>query len=291
MKLDQESLKTLKNEYEKRGIIVIKNFFSDEEVSEYRNKFFVDSKKKLSKTYIGFDELNFSSELMKRIIDYKLVKVLKCIFTDPYLIPDFILQFSNTPSKLNKPHYDLQSYLRQGMSDALLSERLQYAKIGLYFQNSDESNPGSIWFIPGSHKYSIFKKIWKINITPLKTRLDILAKKFLKNYQIPLVAEAGDLVIFDGRLLHSSAPRNNQKEISEKKVAVYFSAAGTKENANFYMRNETLKLADEINSKNKDDCQRIGYFFGNLSKDIKDHCSDLEVNFYSLDSNFLNSIK
>ena len=57
------------------------------------------------------------------------------------------------------------------------------------------------------------------------------------------------------------------------------------------MRNETLKLADEINSKNKDDCQRIGYFFGNLSKDIKDHCSDLEVNFYSLDSNFLNSIK
>ena len=77
----------------------------------------------------------------------------------------------------------------------------------------------------------------------------------------------------------------------QKKIAIYFSVAGTKENANFYMKNETLKLADEINSSNENDCQRICYFFGNLSKEIKEHCSGLGLNFYSLDSTFLNSIK
>ena len=213
---NQENLSSLRNGYEEEGIIIIKNFFSNEEVQKYR-KNFLDSENYSSKTYIGFDELNFSSELMKRMINNKLVKVLKYIFKDPYLLPDFILQSSNTPSKLVRPHYDLQSYLRQGMSDALKSENLQYAKIGLYFQNSDISNPGSIWYIPGSHKYKIFKKIWGIKITPLKTRLDNFVKKFFKNYQIPLVAEAGDLVIFDGRLLHSSAPKNNNNLLTEKK--------------------------------------------------------------------------
>tara|TARA_A100001015_G_scaffold303936_1_gene394365 strand:- start:983 stop:1879 length:897 start_codon:yes stop_codon:yes gene_type:complete len=281
----------LKEKYENEGIIIIKNFFSSKEVLELRNQI---SNENFSpnRKYIGFDEISFAQTLLNKIVNERLSSILNEIFIDPYIVPDFILQLSNTPETLPRPHYDLQSYIRQGMSKVLLSKDLQYAKIGLYLQDSGKENPGSIWYVPKSHKFQIFRFIWKLRIKGIQTRLDTFVKKLFRKYQIPLNASSGDLAIFDGRLLHSSAPKilfTSKTEL--KKMSIYFSAVGSLKNANNFMKNEIYKLADEINSKDPDDCQRIGYFFGSLSSILKNHCSHLDLKFFSLDSKFLNSNK
>lgn len=280
----------IKEKYENDGIVIIKNFFSSKEVLELRSQF---SKENFNsnRIYIGFDEISFSQILLKKVVNERLSSILKEIFSDPYIVPDFILQLSNTPKKLPRPHYDLQSYIRQGMSKALLSEDLQYAKIGLYLQDSGNEDPGSIWYVPKSHKFKIFRFIWKLGIKGIQTRLDTFVKKLFRKHQIPLIAASGDLAIFDGRLLHSSAPMSASSNKDLKKMAIYFSAVGNLKNASNFMKNEIYKLADEINSENPDDCQRIGYFFGSLSSVLKNHCNQLDLKFFSLDSEFLNSKK
>jgi hypothetical protein len=282
----------LKNNYDDNGLIIIRNHFSSAEVDLFRSMFQSASFLESGKKYIGFDELTISDEVMKRIISPRLKDVLNAIFLDAYILPDFILQHKNTPVDLLTPHYDLQSYLRQGMSGALLDGGHQYAKVGMYFQNSSASEPGSIWYVPGSHKYKIFRSIWKIKSVWLKVRLDRIAKRLFREKQAPLIANAGDLVIFDGRLLHSSAPVSNLAEVKAvEKFAVYFSAAGNLTDAKYYMRNEALKFADELTSTQEDDCQRIGYFFGDISSKLVPHCADLGVNFFALTGDFIVSKK
>ena len=85
----------------------------------------------------------------------------------------------------------------------------------------------------------------------------------------------GKMITADIKIVSKALKFLKKINQQEKEIAIYFSVARAKENASFHMRNETLKLADEIGSSNENDCQRIGYFFGNLFKEIKEHCSGL----------------
>lgn len=137
------------------------------------------------------------------------------------VLPDFILQSGNTPKGVLVPHYDCQSFLRQGMSKSL--SNLKCTKIGLYLQKSDEDNPGAIWYVPGSHKNRINQFVIDIKApNGIKNRLDLNYRKYMLKKQIPLVCDAGDLVIFHGRLLHSSSPMASSDINPIKKLAVYF---------------------------------------------------------------------
>lgn len=284
-------MNNLKKEFNKNGIVVLKNCISNSEVDFLREKFASDHEAIHNKTYIGFDEINFTNDIVEKFLSTKLAEALKQIFDEPFILPDFILQYGNTPKSVIRPHYDLQSYIRQGLDD-ILPDNLKYAKVGLYLQDSDAQSPGSIWYVPKSHRLKIFRFIWKIPFVKIKNFLDVFVKEFYKNKQISAVAKAGDIVVFDGRLLHSSAPMPTTKDsINSKKIAFYISATGDLKNAEYYMTNESLKFAAEISSKNINDCQRIGYFFGKLSEMFTNRCKYLGINHFELSSNYLNKIK
>ncbi len=273
------------------GIIVLKNCISSKDVAFLRQKFESEHQAIHDKTYIGFDEIDFTEEIVERFLSPNLTDALKDIFKEPYILPDFILQYGNTPKSVIRPHYDLQSYIRQGLDDILYND-VKYAKVGLYLQDSDEQNPGSIWYVPKSHKFKVFRLVWKIPSVKLKNILDIFLKNIFKKRQVPVNASAGDIVIFDGRLLHSSAPMPITKSSKKpKKIAFYISVTGNLKSAEYYMTNETLKFALEIGSKNPNDCQRIGYFFGKLSEIFSERCNKLGVRHFELSSKFLNKIK
>ena len=272
-----------KKKFDDVGIVVVKNFFTSDEVERYRElleREFVDNKK----VYIGYDEVDLSEELLRRMISPRLAEVVNTIFIDPIVLPDFIIQSGNTPNGLITPHYDCQSFVRQGMSNML--ENLKYAKIGLYFQDSDKSRPGSIFYIPGSHRNRLQRFIWNTSFpTKVKNYIDGLYKKKMRKSQIPLECQAGDLAIFDGRLLHSSGPKTQKTPQNlEKKIAAYFSVAGNPVGAASFMRAEALKFADELTSNNQEDAMRVGYFFGALSDTLSTCCEKVGLASYGLNN-------
>ena len=281
----------MNHEFEKNGIIVLKKFITKDEVNNFRNLIEAELVNFKDKKYFGYDELTFSNKILSSIINNRLSYTLKSIFQNVIVLPDFILQYSNTPKKLLIPHYDCQSFIYQGMSNSL--SNLKNAKIGLYLQKSDKDNPGAIWYVPGSHKnrfnqFIIDSKIHK----SFKVRINSFYKKFMTSKQIPLQCEAGDLVIFHGRLLHSSSPQTNSMNLSQiKKLAVYFSVAGTKDDANSFMRSEFIKLADEITSKKINDIQRISYVFSKISSDLNHLCVAQGIKSYLLSGEKIRKFK
>ena len=275
--------KNLAHEYNSTGIVLLKGFLAEKDVNMYRAALeaeFLDNKK----VYIGYDEVEVSRKLVETIISSRLSDVLNNIFSEAIILPDFIIQSGNTPNKIITPHYDCQSYVRQGMSDRL--ETLKYAKIGVYLQASDKNLPGSIWYCPFSHNNAFHKILWRLPIpTRLKNKIDNFYKNFKKSSHIALNCEPGDLVIFDGRLLHSSSPKlKTTPENIAKKIAIYFSVTGSELDAASFMRAETLKFADELTSKDPEYAMRIGYFFSELSNVLSTQCTKVGLKSYSLNS-------
>jgi len=275
--------KEVNHEFISNGIVLLRDFFSAGEVSKFRTILETEFLKN-KKVYIGYDEVGISKELIEKIISKRLSDVLNSIFPKAIMLPDFIIQSGNTPNKIITPHYDCQSYVRQGMSDRL--ETLKYAKIGVYLQASDKNLPGSIWYCPYSHNKAFHKILWRLPIsTRLKNKIDNFYKNFKKSSQIALNCEPGDLVIFDGRLLHSSSPKlTTTPENIEKKIAIYFSVTGSELDAASFMRAETLKFADELTSKDPEYAMRIGYFFSELSNVLSTQCTKVGLKSYSLNS-------
>ena len=282
----------MNEEFENQGIVVLKQFLTEYEVQNFRELAEKELVNLPEKKYFAYDELSFSNIILERIIiDKRLSLTLKSIFNDVIILPDFVLQYNNTPKKLLKPHYDCQSFIHQGMSKAL--SNLKNAKIGLYFQKSDKNNPGAIWYVPGSHKNKFNQFVIDLDIHKfIKSHLDLQYKKFMKSKLIPLECNSGDLVIFDGRLLHTSSPQNlNSDQMKMKKMSVYFSVAGTMADATSFMRAEFLKLADEIVSNNINDIQRIGSFFSKISKNLKSYCLTQGIKSYELDGKVIREFK
>ena len=193
-------------------------------------------------------------------------------------MPDFITQVSNTPMKLSVPHYDIQSYFRHNLSKQITM--LKYAKIGIYLQPNNKLQAGGIWYVPRSHKMFIHKSWFHKLPRPMKALLIRYARTTATNRQIPLCAQAGDLLLFDGRLLHSSAPEANVANSNPKKIAFYFSLTGDLLNARSFAKTEMYKFGDEILSNDDDNSQRINYVTSpNLSK-ISELCKKIDTNVF-----------
>lgn len=223
--------------------------------------------------YISFEELPFSNEIIKALVNPKLAESLKEIFDEPQLYPDFILQINNTPEKLIRPHFDLQSYTRHNLTADL--KDCKYAKIGFYFQPNNLEYPGSIWYLPGSHRNKFFLLALKIPFKSLRERLLLLWKNLLTKKQIPLENKPNSFAIFDGRLLHSSSPKQTNNIDNYYKYSVYFSVVGSDKDALALIKTETVKLATEFFSPNSDESQRIGYIFSNPFKSISKQIKNL----------------
>ena len=275
-------------DFERNGYVLIPKKLDDVKVGKFRRFAEELSIALPGRRYIGYDELPNGNKILKQIIDRELISIFKEIFPNVILMPDFILQVANVPDSLLRPHYDCQSYIRYGLSKNL--DNLQYAKVGFYFQPNTEQVAGSIWYVPFSHKSKLLSLVRKIPFTPLRVRLDTLVKRLLKTKQQPILTNSGDVLIFDGRLLHSSSP-SRKAESKETKFAIYFSMVGSKCDAQAFMKSETYKLADEIVSPNDDDSMRINYFFGKISNELEKITNDHNCECFTLNSQFLNGTK
>ena len=262
------------NSFFKIGITSVDNVLTHKVYTSIFSKIdtYIKSNDQLkNRRYFSFDELPFSNEIIKALVNQKLAERLKEIFDKPQLYPDFILQVNNTPEKLIRPHFDLQSYSQHNLTQHLKDSK--YAKIGFYFQPNNLDYPGSIWYVPGSHRNKFLRLALKVPLKKIRQLLLQLWKNLSINKQIPLENKQNSLAIFDGRLLHSSSPKQTQNINNYYKYSVYFSVVGSDKDARAYLKTETEKLASEFYSPNPDESQRIGYIFPNpfevISKQIK----------------------
>ena len=145
--------------------------------------------------------------------------------------------------------------------------------------------------MPKSHN-SFIHKAW---FQKLPQRLAYFIIKLIKlsatKTLVPLDTSAGDLLIFDGRLLHSSAHQRDKRSKDIRKIAFYFSVTGDLENAKAFAKSEMYKLGDEIASDILDESQRIQYIGSSKSMHMHEQCSQNGVNFFPIESRFLMSLK
>ena len=283
----------MSKDFAENGFIKVSSFLSAAEVKSLRNKILkmVDQENGdySGRNYIGLSELPESTQILSKIFSKKLGETVNGVFEKPYVMPDFITQVSNTPSKLIAPHYDIQSYFRHNLSKQIT--KLKYAKIGIYLQANSFSQAGGIWYVPKSHKMFIHKSWFHKLPRPIKSLIIKYARIFATYRQVPLCAEAGDLLLFDGRLFHSSAPETDQTKVRQKKIAIYFSLTGDLLNARSYAKTEMYKFGDEILSDDKDNSQRINYVTSSGLTEISDLCTKFDVKFFALTSEYLMKIK
>ncbi|MDC0192531.1 phytanoyl-CoA dioxygenase family protein [Alphaproteobacteria bacterium] len=254
-----------KKQFSENGFIKIDNFLSNNEVNRLRS--LIDDSNSDNKTsYQGFSSWEGFKESLLFMLSKKKIEILQKIFEKTIIYPDFVLQISNSPKKYIKPHWDLQSYIRSGQKNFI--NNTHYAKIGIYLQNSDKNNSGSIHYVPNSHR-SIFYKLTAKLPSRISAFLDGIRKRLLKNKQINLDLNSGDLLAFDGRLLHSSSPKKGNK----KKMVFYFSIIGDINSLSNYCASELNKASKEILSKKLNTSQRIEYLWSkNDFTDISNNC-------------------
>jgi hypothetical protein len=268
------------NAFFKNGITSIEDVLSQKDYTSIFSKIdtYVKSNDHLkNRHYFSFEELPFSNEILKALVNPKLAERLKEIFDEPQLYPDFVLQVNNTPKNLIKPHFDLQSYTRHQLTDHLKDSK--YAKIGFYFQPNNYDYPGSIWYVPGSHKNKFLRLALRVPFKKLRELLLIVWKKLSTRKQIPFENQPNSFAIFDGRLLHSSSAKQTKNIDNYYKYSIYFSVVGSDKDALALLKTETQKLASEFYSPSADESQRIGYVFSNPFKAISKQIKNLGLDF------------
>ena len=229
--------------------MIINNFLDDKTIKNLRNNF---SKVKDEKKYLGFYSWKDYEQFVGDLLTNKKLNQIKEIYSEPIFYPDFQIQVSNSPKKLLQPHWDLQSFLRYDKMNTI--QDIKYSKVGIYLQDSDVNISGSIHYVPNSHK-SFFYSMQKPK--RLISYINTLRKKYLTKKQIVMKLKAGDMLIFNGKLLHSSSPKKGDI----KKISFYMSLLGDKKSLKSYLSNEILRMANDINTTVTNSDHRIEYVF------------------------------
>lgn len=236
-------LSHLNNEFKKKGIVKFENIFDSKELLKIRNsiekKYAKDNQK-----YIQYNDWSGFPDLVNFLFkNEKLISSIKSIYDNPIFYPDFIIQVENYARHII-PHQDLQSFYRFG--DRRELKKMQYSKIGLYLQDSNEENPTSIYAAEGSHN-SFLTKIAN-NLPIIGYKLLKLTKKFMFNSSKKLIpVKCGDVLFFDGQVMHSSVP--GSKNPKKLKINIYFSCLGNRESLSPLLKSEFLKFHTELCEK------------------------------------------
>ena len=126
--------KSLKEQFQDNGYIIIRNVLSQNEIKSLRNDIQNLSNKK---KYVGFYSWKGYQDFIFNLLSNDKLKTIREIYSNPIIYPDFQLQISNSPDTLMLPHWDLQSFLRYGQMEKI--KDINYSKIGLYLQDSNEN--------------------------------------------------------------------------------------------------------------------------------------------------------
>lgn len=236
----------IKEEFYKKGIIKIDSILNNHQLEEFRKS--IEKKfRETKKNYIQYDEWDDFPRLLNVIFkNKKFIRAIKNIYKNPIFYPDFIVQVDNYQKHI-VPHQDLQSFYRYG--DRRELKTIEYSKIGIYLQDSSEDDPTSIYAAECSHNFFL---------TKISRNLPFFGYKFLKLFRKILFRSqkkliklcAGDVLVFDGQVMHSSVIKSKSKTLSPK-INIYFSCVGGSESLYPVIKNEFLKFHQELNEKNK----------------------------------------
>jgi len=228
------------------GFVIIKGLLSPREVEKLR--LFIQAKL----AFHGHDRKMNSyqtflyPELYLLQFEERAVKMLKTVLGENLCYyPDLHVHHN----MFGHPGWHMDSN-SEGHAKYLQSSDYKFAKCGIYLQDNTLDWGGGIKLLPKGHKLSIMTGV---------PRIDLRLRRFLDycsvNYSFPIKplnvdTKAGDMLIFDSRLLHASTLPKRMAELKRvngnqllgipqesEKIVVYWDAS------NSNMKNDFLKNA------------------------------------------------
>lgn len=198
--------------FQEHGYLLVRNVLSAEQVERVRAIFdgYVSSDEDAESTIeatalLRLPEMNF-------IFDELLMEALKV------WLGGTLTYYPNYVGRLNRrtdwhlDHGFSPKYLPEG--DHLYDPRFRHAQCIVYLQDNQPGLGGGLDVRPGSHKWAATGDVpheeWVQRAYPDAVSID---------------SKAGDLVIFDGRLMHRGTPQEGRREL--RKYAIHWGVSRT----------------------------------------------------------------
>lgn len=208
---------TKKEEFRKKGYIIIKNAFDENEVKNIRKlcleafneKKQTDNSKQVNSVrerQLFTKELINTPNLINPLFNKKIVDEVREVFGDDYITYAYFSLCNNLHSPIW--HTDRQSF---GYSSKVVyNPSFNVAKLGFYPQEDDARFAGQLDVIPGSHLPTFLGVESLISTKKRKDKVSVLQllamrirNKFLKKISIKI--SPCDVILFHGLLLHRSS--------------------------------------------------------------------------------------
>ena len=234
-------MKKLSKEIEKKGFIIIKNFFTKKEISLFQSLLFDFSRQEVRKiTKRKFKNIN---DLVIFLFKNNLKILREIVEATPYLmgskvfianskIKKILENFFNKYKKIyvTGPHIFYKNNIVKTRVYKPHTEQSYYPRrksfVNLWFPLFFEKNKynGSMTVIEGSHKItSKIKKSMTIDKYYTKgfEQLEVINKKFDKLKKTTIDIPVGDLVVFHKDLVHLANINNTKKISCHAEVRLY----------------------------------------------------------------------
>lgn len=188
---------SLKQEFEEKGFVVMKNFFSKDEIRELFNEIQQVSAEHASKDILNLGKLTFNSQIMHKSQKLREIisqpKVVELV--SQFLGPDFWVRWDQavdkSPGAGTFPWHTDNSYSK--LKDAHLQFWIALTEM------SPEN--GGVWMLPGSHKKTYEHHHDGCHMAAI---CDESNAEFIS-------AEIGDVVCFSSFTLHKTNPNITDK--------------------------------------------------------------------------------
>ncbi len=240
-----EELKKLKSNFDEVGFVILRNFFSQNQVERFtesvlnfkRNDIFIEDE--------GFtipDGISHFEEFWGLIVDERLIQLLRFVLGNEVRYirhSEIAIDYTNTGRYINFEsligwHRDhrFRAFSTKYFGISVFDESedpFKIAKIGVYLNSTSENKSPTV-FYPKSHldKYNVsyfeyyFHRCLRYAQTFLKRNKNLVNLPIVRKFPfflsptvdpIDVVVEKGDAILFDPRIIHTGTPRSGPRKI------------------------------------------------------------------------------
>tara|TARA_B100001063_G_scaffold247286_1_gene292166 strand:- start:2950 stop:3864 length:915 start_codon:yes stop_codon:yes gene_type:complete len=268
-------MELLKDTYQRQGYVRLKNVLSETEINDLRksvNKHFNSQK---SKRMEMIDYFNDNPSIYNLQFKSKIIKACNNIFGENFYINNSIqVQYNmfGINDKYLGWHIDCGHEYSQKNNSHLYNRDYKFAKIGIYLQDNSTDYGGGIDLISKSQNIFSFKS--KI-LTKIYLTINLFLLKFSKPHANTIFSKAGDVLIFDSRILHRSTINNKTRDDSllhagrnkfntdeNSKIAIYWTVGNQFSNGK-YIEDMKIRAAREIKNNPEEIvyCRYLSYYY------------------------------
>jgi hypothetical protein len=236
--------------YDRDGFVLVPSVLSPQEVAEHRRV--IDSEfEKNGGDYLTTSQCLEVSKLYNLLFLEPIVRVLKEILQPDFtLYPNFNVQ-KNSFSLLGVLHRDIDS---EGKPPYAFQPDYRFVKCGIYLQDNDPEWGGGINVTPRGHRFRRITGSPKWDFRAFRIRDTVRMKMRERRVN----SKAGDAIIFDSRLPHSStmASRYRWEDCDygrlrimppeHTKYVVYWDASNTASYVRDFMLNSARRAVTEF---------------------------------------------